>query len=97
MQATRQPLSALRRTLKKFPQLTAALTVREKRPLETLPRLSAIAHALAEELGTQGRVLVRYSGTEPKLRLLVEGPTRVRVEVGLARLNAAARADLDVV
>ena len=96
MQATRQPLSALRRTLKKFPQLTAALTVREKRPLESLPRLSATAHALAEELGTQGRVLVRYSGTEPKLRLLVEGPTRVRVEVGLARLNAAARADLDV-
>ena len=97
MQATRQPLSALRRTLKKFPQLTAALTVREKRPLETFPRLSATAHALAEELGTQGRVLVRYSGTEPKLRLLVEGPTRVRVEVGLARLNAAARADLDVI
>ena len=97
MLATKQPLSVLRRALKKFPQLTAALTVREKRPLESLPRLSATAEALAEELGDQGRVLVRYSGTEPKLRLLVEGPTRVRVEVGLARLNAAARADLDVV
>ena len=97
MQATQQPLSVLRRAVKKFPQLTAALTVREKRPLESLPHLSATAQALAEELGTQGRVLVRYSGTEQKLRLLVEGPTRVRVEVGLARLNAAARADLDVV
>ena len=97
MLATKQPLSVLRRALKKFPQLTAALTVREKRPLESLSRLSATARALAEELGEQGRVLVRYSGTEPKLRLLVEGPTRVRVEVGLARLNAAARADLEVV
>ena len=97
MQASGKPLSALRKALKKFPQLTAALTVREKRPLEGLPNLSATCAALEAELGTQGRVLVRYSGTEPKLRLLVEGPTTVRVQVCMARLVAAVRADLDVV
>jgi phosphoglucosamine mutase len=97
MLATRQPLSVLRRALKKFPQLTAALTVREKRPLEECPHLAAACIALEEELGTQGRVLVRYSGTEPKLRLLVEGPTNVRVQVSMARLTAAVRADLAVI
>ena len=97
MLATKQPLSALRRALKKFPQQTAALTVREKLPLEGLPALGAACMALEQELGTQGRVLVRYSGTEPKLRLLVEGPTSVRVQVSLARLVAAARTDLDVI
>jgi len=97
MQATGQPLSVLRRKLKKFPQLTAALTVREKLPIETLPMVKATIAALEAELGAEGRVLVRYSGTEPKLRLLIEGPSQVRVQVGMARLTAAARADLTVI
>ena len=96
MLATKRPLSVLRRALKKFPQMTAALTVREKRPLESLSLLTATCRALEQELGAQGRVMVRYSGTEPKLRLLIEGPSDARVAVGLARLEAAARADLDV-
>ena len=96
MLAAGRPLSELRRALKKFPQLTAALEVREKRPLETLPGLGAAIRALEDELGAQGRVLVRYSGTEPRLRLLVEGPDYAVVRAALARLEAAARAELDV-
>lgn len=96
MLATKQPLSVLRRSLEKVPQLTAALTVREKRPLESLPALATACRAIEEELGSQGRVMVRYSGTERKLRLLVEGPTTVSVQVAMAQLEAAARADLDV-
>jgi phosphoglucosamine mutase len=97
MLATGRPLSELRRTLVKFPQLTAALRVREKKPLETLVRVNAAIRDLEADLGDLGRVLVRYSGTEPKLRLLVEGPTEAAVGEGLAALTAAVRADLDVV
>ncbi|MEO6875443.1 MAG: phosphoglucosamine mutase [Opitutaceae bacterium] len=96
MKTTGRPLSELRGALKKFPQLTAALKVREKLPLESLPTLTAVRRAIEEELGGKGRVLVRYSGTEPKLRLLVEGPTKDVVLACLTRLETAARADLEV-
>ncbi|MBS0633522.1 MAG: phosphoglucosamine mutase [Verrucomicrobia bacterium] len=96
MLATGKPLSELRRRLKKFPQLTAALRVKEKRPLAELPQLTATIKAVEGELGAQGRVLVRYSGTEAKLRLLVEGPTDAIVRGALDRLEAAVRAELEV-
>jgi phosphoglucosamine mutase len=97
MLATDKPLSELRQALKKFPQASRALTVREKTPIESLTSLTAAIRALEAELGSQGRVLVRFSGTEPKLRLLVEGPTEAAVQNGLARLEAASRAELDVI
>jgi phosphoglucosamine mutase len=96
MLATGKPLSELRRVLRKFPQLTAALKVRKKLPIESLPTLPGTIRALENELGAQGRVLVRYSGTEAKLRLLIEGPTDAIVRAGLDRLEAATRADLEV-
>ncbi len=97
MRATGRPLSELRRVLVKFPQLSAALTVREKKPLESLRVLPAAIKTVEDELGASGRVLVRYSGTEPKLRLLVEGPTNAVVQAALAKLTAAARAELEVI
>lgn len=96
MLATGKPLSELRRGLKKFPQLSAALTVKEKKPFDVLKALPAEIKAIEAELGTKGRLLVRYSGTEPKLRLLVEGPTDAIVLACLNRLKAATRADLEV-
>jgi phosphoglucosamine mutase len=97
MLETGRPLSELRKVLRKFPHQTVALAVREKRPLEALPTLGRAIRELERELGAGGRVLVRYSGTEPKLRLLVEGPTDESVRSGIDRLRAAAGADLDVV
>jgi phosphoglucosamine mutase len=89
MRATGRPLSELRRVLRKFPQATESVAVREKRPLAGMPELADAIRSLEAELGASGRVLVRYSGTEPKLRLLVEGPTDAIATAGLARLKAA--------
>jgi phosphoglucosamine mutase len=96
MLATGRPLSELRGTLKKFPQQSVALLVREKKPLPSLLQLTRAIHELENELGAAGRVLVRYSGTEAKLRLLVEGATAKIVADGLAKLERAARLELDV-
>ncbi len=94
MVETGRPLSELRRVLKKCPQQSATLGVRDKPPVESLAGLGRAVKALEAELGRAGRVLVRYSGTEPKLRFLVEGPTDEAVRSGIDRLLAAARADL---
>jgi len=97
MLTTGKPLSELRRVLKKYPQISVALRVKEKKALEQLPTLRSEIRALGIELGTRGRVLVRYSGTEAKLRLLVEGPSDEVVREGIARLEKSARSDLDVI
>lgn len=97
MLATGQPLSALRRSLQKFPQGTRNLKVRAKRELTACATLAAAIADLEAGLGTAGRVLVRFSGTEAKLRLLVEGATDEIVRSGLEQLEHAARADLEVI
>ena len=48
------------------------LTVRERIPLDPLPEVTDTVKAIEKELGSNGRILLRYSGTEPKIRLLVE-------------------------
>lgn len=96
MYATGQPLSELRKALKRFPQASTAIKVKQKRCLAECPQLTEMMSVLERELGNAGRLLVRYSGTEPKLRLLVEGPTSEIVEAGMTRLLHAAKADLDV-
>jgi len=68
--------------------------VRERRALEECRELAAARASLEGELGGDGRVHLRYSGTEPLLRLLVEAPLQEQADDGLQRLATAARADL---
>jgi phosphoglucosamine mutase len=68
------PLSQLAQCWTRFPQLITNVKVREKTPFEQLDGLNELVAAAEKELSTQGgRLLLRYSGTEPKVRLLVEG------------------------
>ena len=69
-----QPLSRLARCWTRFPQQVTNVKVREKIPFEQLDGLNRLVAQAEKELSAQGgRLLLRYSGTEPKVRLLVEG------------------------
>ncbi len=81
MKARGESLSRLARCWKRYPQLVANVRVREKRPFAELDEiLDLVAKAEAEVKPVGGRVLLRYSGTEPKARLLVEGPDAAIME-----------------
>ena len=73
MHETGQPLSKLKTCLKKYPQAQRNLRVKEKPPLEDLTAVMKLVSEAEKELSGKGRVLLRYSGTEPKIRLLIEG------------------------
>jgi phosphoglucosamine mutase len=72
MKAGGEPMSKLRLGMRKYPQLLVNLRVREKIPLEQLPEVTVVVKEVEKELGASGRILLRYSGTEAKIRLLVE-------------------------
>jgi phosphoglucosamine mutase len=94
---TEKPLSVLRQEIVLFPQATLNLLVAEKKPLESLKKLNQTVQRIEKDFGEDGRVLVRYSGTEPKLRLLVEGKMEAQVNHALELLEGAVRSDLDVI
>ena len=96
MHRTGKPLSELRRVLVKFPQKSGGVRVAEKKPLESCDALIREIKSVEAELGDQGRVLVRFSGTEAKLRVLVEGPDDETINAGYERLLAAAAHDLEL-
>ncbi|MCX6855433.1 MAG: phosphoglucosamine mutase [Verrucomicrobia bacterium] len=73
MKETGEPLSQLRKCLKKFPQSSRNLRVRSKPPMEELKDAQKIIKETEKKLGDYGRVLLRYSGTESLIRLLIEG------------------------
>lgn len=79
-----KPLSLLKEVMTPFPQVLVNVPVRSKPEIADLPQVQDAIVKAEEELGQNGRVLVRYSGTEPLCRVMVEGPSREAVE-SLAR------------
>ena len=74
MKAKDQPLSKLAKCWTRYPQLVTNVKVREKKPFDQLDGvLDLVAKAEGKLKPDGGRVLLRYSGTEPKARLLLEG------------------------
>ena len=97
MRETGKPLSELRTALKKYPQQLVNLKVQERVPLEDLPEVSAAVCALESEMGSAGRILLRYSGTEPKIRLLVETRDLALLQPATDRVVAALRKSLIII
>ena len=69
-----RPLSELSRVMKVFPQVLLNIDVRKKPAIEDVPQVMAAIRSVEDCLGEKGRVLVRYSGTQPLCRVMVEGP-----------------------
>jgi phosphoglucosamine mutase len=73
MRRKQRRLSELAAGIERFPQVLVNVQVAEKRPLESLPGFMRQLRGVEESLGSRGRVLIRYSGTEAKARVMVEG------------------------
>jgi phosphoglucosamine mutase len=74
MIGSEKPLSELRKCMEHFPQVLKSIPVGSRVPLDQLPKTSSLIRRVEEKLGAGGRVLFRYSGTEKKARVMVEGP-----------------------
>jgi phosphoglucosamine mutase len=84
-------LDELAADLTVFPQLLVNIRVKERKPLEQMPGVAGEIRACESALDGLGRVLVRFSGTEPLARVMVEGPDLVQVESWAGRIASAIR------
>ncbi len=69
-----KPLSELASLMKQYPQVLLSVNVARRLPLAELATVQSLISRIESDLGSDGRVLVRYSGTEPKARVMIEGP-----------------------
>jgi phosphoglucosamine mutase len=92
MRAKEMPLSKLVQCWMRFPQIVTNVVVREKRPFEELDQVAQLKAQAETELKPQGgRVFLRYSGTEPKARLLLEGRDQAALEKWARTISEAIR------
>ena len=68
-----RPLSELKKLVQRYPQVLINVKVRDRRDLSTIKPVATSMKRVSEALGERGRLLVRYSGTEPLVRVMVEG------------------------
>jgi phosphoglucosamine mutase len=94
MKETGEPLSQLRKCLKKFPQAARNLRVRSKPPVDELKEAQKIIKETEKKLGGYGRVLLRYSGTESLIRLLIEGRDVEYLEAQADKIASAILAQI---
>lgn len=89
-----QGLDELTCELEIYPQRLVNVRIRSRKPLSELPAVNEEIRATERDFGDAGRVLVRFSGTEPLARVMVEGPDLARVEAAATRIAAAIERDL---
>src|SRR5262249_8465727 len=89
--ARRRPFSWMASLFDRYPQLLVNVPVKQRRPLEDCPDIQSEIQKARSELGDQGRVVVRYSGTEPLLRIMMEGPDANRLKELAEAIAARAR------
>ena len=75
MKRAKKPLSELCGLMTVYPQRLLNVEVKSKPPIGTVPAIVSVIHRVEDALGDRGRVLVRYSGTQPMCRVMVEAPS----------------------
>ena len=73
MQKKGMPLAELAKVMMTFPQTQRSVQVKKKRDFSLVPQIQRMIEECQRELGKRGRILIRYSGTEPVLRIMIEG------------------------
>ena len=86
MAQSRRPLSELRSLMQDVPQVLRNIRVSKRKKLEDIPGLKQMVNAIETKLSDQGRVFLRFSGTEPVVRILVEGPNREEIDTAAEEL-----------
>ncbi len=94
MHETGRDLDSLTEELEVYPQLLVNVRVKERRALGELAGVNAEIRRAESEFGDAGRVLVRFSGTEPLARVMVEGPEIGRVQYFANSIADAIRSEL---
>jgi phosphoglucosamine mutase len=94
MAKTGRPLSSLASQLVSYPQVLVNVRVRERRDLKTVPSVAAAISEVESRLAGHGRLLVRYSGTEPLLRIMLEGRDREEIGKWAEEIASAVRGEL---
>lgn len=94
MRDEKKSLAELTAGFQRYPQVLVNVRVREKPSFDSLPSVSRLAKQVEEKLGDRGRLLLRYSGTEPLARVMIEGESEGEVKVHAAALADAIRAEL---
>ena len=89
-----KPLSELARVMERVPQVLESIKLPARKPLDQMEQLTRLVKEAEDRLGKAGRVLVRWSGTEPKLRLMLEGPDPDVLRSMVADMADAARRDV---
>jgi phosphoglucosamine mutase len=94
MAETGHELDALAAQLVSYPQVLLNVRVREKRDLQTVPAITDVMDRVERQLAGHGRLLVRYSGTEPLLRVMIEGKDQQEIHNWAAEIVASVRENL---
>lgn len=79
MQSEAKPLSELKQFMKDVPQVLINTRVSKRKDLDAIPGYNQLVQDIQKKLGSEGRLFVRFSGTEPVIRVLVEGPDKTAI------------------
>jgi phosphoglucosamine mutase len=92
MKKEARPLSELARVMTVFPQSLINVDTKSRPEIATIPEIMTAIREVEAGLGSQGRVLVRYSGTQNMCRVMVEGPTQEETDRACRKIADAVKA-----